>query len=563
MKSNLRDHPPATTISPISHLPVELMEQIFYLSISLTPLPHERGGKHITPSCVHISHVSQRWRDIAEGFTDLWTTIHIRLGTPPEFVEYMWERCRDAPITLDVDLRRPLHPRRLSSPLTPPRLEGLAAKIRSGFHRLQSIAVQAPEYDLRTLFSGLQEEASFDKLEKLVILTDTAQVMTPWDGENLLACSAPVLRVAKLEAVQLYPDTLILKSSQLSHVDVMVTPDDSNVNLLMTLEGCHKNVQSLQLIVAGRHAVFLPPVARNALSFPRLRNLSWMSSDWSISLALLTHIQLNPAVLAKFTLCCSVAPPAATQHIWAALKTSAFGRGPAFAPEYISFQPSGSARQDNLIKMLACKYRGGDFTTATTLDIPDQLAVSIVTQGTGLFTRSSQYRDVWSFDGLKTFEAGTKDFTDRLWKRIRASVTLDRLEVNGDHLTHENFFSAFLAGLGQWDNKVPFPTLENLIIRNSSSGNGVYTWRRRRPFEFGSYESSGDHDGEHEFALDIAWLLEARRVKGNRWVFTKEEKEATGERIKLLQFHGFRSNLFDKVRRQLEKEACRVIWNGQ
>lgn len=551
---------PNHQLPPISKLPVELMQKIFYLSVAENDPDTARGSKHITPPCVYLCHVSQHWRDMAVSFTNLWTMIHIRLGTPPDFVHYMWERCKDAPINLIIALERPLNqqqPPSSNSPL----LEVLAGKIGSDFQRLRVITLQAPLSDLQRIFSKLKDGVSFEKLEFLMIFTDRAHVSTPWDGDKLLGCAAPALRIAQFKGIQLQPNTLILQTGRLSTLEISAVQLDGSTtsSLLAALDNSHQHLQTIQLAIPRDYR---PIDARKVLRFPLVRKVILLSMDWNTSLAFLTPMQFNPNTLLAFALQCSAAPPSACQHIWSALKSSVLGSN-VFAPEFISFGASGSISQSEQIRMLAGTYRAGNSESDEYpyLNLSNQLCFTILTSGTDLFTRSSQYHGAWSLDRLKTFVAGVESLHYRLWRTIRASATLDRLEV--DRGAHFKFAQIFVEGLhGLPDGEVPFPALEALIIRNTGGpGDGPYEWERWRPFVFQPCDLSANWHDERELASDVTWLLRSRRVKGDPYTMTREQRNATGERIKLVQFSGFQKELPDEIRRALEGEACRVIWN--
>ena len=81
------------TCTIVGRLPEELVEEIFWNCTSF-----RRGSIEIFP----LSHVCQRWRDIALNSARLWTCIVATGHTNPELLQACFERSRDT--SLDVQL---------------------------------------------------------------------------------------------------------------------------------------------------------------------------------------------------------------------------------------------------------------------------------------------------------------------------------------------------------------------------------------------------------------------------------------------------------------------------
>lgn len=92
-------------LAPITQLPVEVLAQVF-LECAQTPWQASTTGYHgfidiHMPGCTKwtvVSHVCQRWREVALGCSELWSVLNPR--TPEKWLEAMIERSRDNPLSI-------------------------------------------------------------------------------------------------------------------------------------------------------------------------------------------------------------------------------------------------------------------------------------------------------------------------------------------------------------------------------------------------------------------------------------------------------------------------------
>ncbi|KAF6745551.1 hypothetical protein DFP72DRAFT_47652 [Ephemerocybe angulata] len=93
------------SLSPISYLPPELLNRIFYFSLSFL----EAGGRSrskVLPEDTRASilRVSHHWRTITLISPDLWTEIHIRDTTKLQYLDFCLERAKNAPLYIEAYL---------------------------------------------------------------------------------------------------------------------------------------------------------------------------------------------------------------------------------------------------------------------------------------------------------------------------------------------------------------------------------------------------------------------------------------------------------------------------
>lgn len=89
--------------SPISTLPVELVFEIFYLSLRWADAKgHHRKDTYPERTRLAITHVSQLWRATALRFPELWDEIYFRETTKNQFLDLALRNSQGRPLYLSI-----------------------------------------------------------------------------------------------------------------------------------------------------------------------------------------------------------------------------------------------------------------------------------------------------------------------------------------------------------------------------------------------------------------------------------------------------------------------------
>ncbi|KAJ7727369.1 hypothetical protein B0H16DRAFT_1894469 [Mycena metata] len=252
-RSKLRDRELATAaalhsiIAPVCALPVELLVEIFTLTIRMEA-PH-------FADVFRVTHVCSEWREIAHGAPQLWTgPIELYVGRGWDDSRHVnglrWWLARSAPLSLAVSM----NPTEESLPALEKELVNISPRWRS--LKLRKLPPSS--------FLSRLAERGLENLEELIL----PFARDPEEGRALSFGVTPRLR--KLTA-WFIPNSLNVPWAQLTDV-CMVWQGASGFNPLDILVQCPKLVQ-LSLIVPSLST--LPPSGADIILLPHLCTLNF------------------------------------------------------------------------------------------------------------------------------------------------------------------------------------------------------------------------------------------------------------------------------------------------
>lgn len=112
--------------SPINRLPTETISHIF----SLICAPDRDDGHVHTHHAMKLAQVCSQWRSDVISTPLLWSTIHISRKTQPEFLALCFERGKEVPLEIILEMRGGL----LAFPSLPAYPRSVISSITSDFH---------------------------------------------------------------------------------------------------------------------------------------------------------------------------------------------------------------------------------------------------------------------------------------------------------------------------------------------------------------------------------------------------------------------------------------------
>ena len=255
---SLRSHRSAVT--PISVLPPELLMRIFRFYALEVPPWSDTVQKL---GWIVVTHVCQRWRQIALGDSSLWARI---AGTSPnaKWISEMLVRARNAPLVVDVVIMP-----------VPGILSKFAPHIsRICELRLHTLSLLHPQ-DLLEICA--LEAPSLEHFE-LGVLFPCTVAFHQLDGTTLFRGRAPKLRTLSLSNVSI-PRSLIprgqltqLKITFLEEISVFDFPLPSDFNQLLDLLINSPDLEVLVLEFRSPTILFQAPDGQ-AIQLPRLSRL--------------------------------------------------------------------------------------------------------------------------------------------------------------------------------------------------------------------------------------------------------------------------------------------------
>ena len=212
-------------LAPISLLPPEILARVFHF-LALEEEPPCSRGQNL--GWIRATHVCRLWRQVALGDASLWARI---AGSPTntELIAEMLVRARNAPLDVDIDLRRALDPEVLD--VFRPHI--------SHTRELRLHGLSMPYSDsIRGIYS--REAPALEHFQLGVSITSPITIQNP-GGKTLFKGCAPRLRTFSL--FQVFIPWSLIPRGQLTQLKIVLfneatttdTPSRGNLNQFIDL----------------------------------------------------------------------------------------------------------------------------------------------------------------------------------------------------------------------------------------------------------------------------------------------------------------------------------------
>ncbi|TFK65479.1 hypothetical protein BDN72DRAFT_962493 [Pluteus cervinus] len=172
----------------IHRLPQELLAEIFYLARHIPP-SDQYGVKKLPSNWVAMSQVSQQWRDVALGSSNLWA--HISSSYPRSIIQECLKRSEPTSLTVDWYCSTPDD----------------AQFFRSSLHRVKELTLVLNSTTWNTLSSNLSSPAP--KLELLYIFLRSRDAQSPAPliiTDSIFSATTPCLQQVHLSGCSIHPE---------------------------------------------------------------------------------------------------------------------------------------------------------------------------------------------------------------------------------------------------------------------------------------------------------------------------------------------------------------------